>query len=181
MDYIINEHAKRAFLSAGDKDEFGVILAILSEIFEDDSPCRQVLDLTGVECEVMIGRDFDVEYIKKLQDLSSKHETIFLNEKCEDLTAIMHKCDFAVASEETMLYSLCSVGVPTVVFSTSDGEALVAKRFDDNGAAKYAGDARTDKRLVQKIVTWGTAAVDNPGFRSRMSSRAREAVKGMNL
>ncbi len=94
------------------------------------------------------------------------------------MAEIMQKCDFAVSAGGNTLYELCAVGVPTVVYSIADSQLEFAKGFDKAGAAKYAGDARKDHRLVQKIITWGTAAIDNQGFRGRMSQREREAVDG---
>ena len=178
-EYVINPRAKKVFLSAGGTDSNYVLGDILAEIYEADSPCRKVLDTKGLGCEVIVGALFDADYKRHLQEMADRHSSIRLHSGVgDDMADIMRECDFAVSAGGATLYELCAVGVPTVIFSVNDSQAEFAKGFDMAGAAKYAGDARDDHRLVQKIVTWGTAAVDNPGFRSRMSKKAKEIVDG---
>ncbi|ADL35288.1 glycosyl transferase GT28 family [Butyrivibrio proteoclasticus B316] len=178
-EYVINRHAKRAFLSAGGTDSHYVLGDILAEIYEADSPCRKVLDNSGLCCDVIVGALFEADYKRRLQEMADRHKAITLHSAVgNDMAAIMSKCDFAVSAGGATMYELCAVGVPTVIFSFNDKQADFAKGFDKAGAGKYAGDARDDHRLVQKIVTWGTAAVDNPGFRSRMSKKAKEIIDG---
>lgn len=178
MDFEIRPRATRVFLSAGGTDPYQIIKSILSEIYEDDSPCRRVLDVTGLEAEVIVGTLFDEDYKRELEALAKKHNAITLHGFVNNMPELMRSCDFAVSAGGTTLYELCAVGVPTVVFSMADNQVEFAKGFDKQGAAKYAGDARNDRRLVQKMVTWGTAAVENPGFRKRMSDKARSIVDG---
>ena len=94
------------------------------------------------------------------------------------MAGIMKKCDFAVSAGGTTIYELCAIGVPTVVFSMADSQVDFVKSFQKAGAVRYAGDARKDQRLVQKIVTWGTASIESQGFRRRMSDKAREIIDG---
>ncbi|WP_026650854.1 UDP-2,4-diacetamido-2,4,6-trideoxy-beta-L-altropyranose hydrolase [Butyrivibrio proteoclasticus] len=178
-DYVIRDRAQKAFLSAGGTDPYHVLGDILKEIYYDDSPCRGVLDLTGITCEVIVGALFEDDYKKELEEMASKDSRINIHEAVDNMANIMKDCDFAVSAGGTTLYELCAVGVPTVVFSMADNQVDFAMTFDKKGAAKYAGDARKDHRLVQKIVTWGTAAVENPGFRKRMSDTARGLIDGM--
>ncbi len=177
-EYSVKDVASRVFLSSGGTDPFHVILNILTEIFESSSPYRGILDFTGIQCEVIVGALFDDEYKKELYEFAQRHSTITLYEGVDNMVEIMQKCDFAVSAGGNTLYELCAVGVPTVVYSIADSQVEPAKGFDKAGAAKYAGDARNDRRLVQKIVTWGTAAIDNKGFRTRMSEKARNAIDG---
>ncbi|WP_029231893.1 hypothetical protein [Butyrivibrio sp. VCB2006] len=179
--YEVNPRAKKVFLSAGDTDEYHVLGNLLSEIYVSDSPCRKVLDTTGLTCEVMVGENFDSEYKKQLKELADKVSAIILHDHVDNMAELMSSCDFAVSAGGRVIYQLCSVGVPTVVFSMSDPEAEFVQYFDSVGAAKYAGDARKDKRLFQKIATWGTAAVDNQGFRARMSKNAKEISSEKNI
>ncbi len=177
-EYCVKEKASKVFLSSGGTDPFHIILNILGEIYEADSPYRGILDFTGISCEVIIGALFDEEYKNEIYSLAQKHDSINVYEGVENMAEIMQKCDFAVSAGGNTLYELCAVGVPTVVYSIADSQLEFAKGFDKAGAAKYAGDARKDHRLVKKIITWGTAAIDNQGFRGRMSQREREAVDG---
>lgn len=177
-EYIVKDMATRVFLSSGGTDPFHIIQDILTEIYESSSPCRNILDLTGIQCDVIIGALFDEKYKKDLYEMAQRHDTITLYEGVGSMVEVMQKCDFAVSAGGNTLYELCAVGVPTVVYSIADSQVEPARGFDMAGAAKYAGDARNDRRLVQKIVTWGTAAIDNVGFRTRMSQKAREAIDG---
>ena len=178
MEYQIRPRATKVFLSVGGTDPQHILGKILSEIYEDDSPCRKVLDVTGLQCEAIVGTLFEEDYKRELETLSDRHEAITLHGHVNNMPQLMAGCDFAVSAGGTTLYELCAVGVPTVVFSMADNQVDFAKGFDKQGAAKYAGDARSDNRIVQKMVTWGTAAVENPGFRKRMSEKARSIVDG---
>lgn len=176
--YNVKKRAKRAFLSAGGTDPYRVLYNILYEIYEEDSPCRKVLDFTGVSCDVIVGALFSEEYKNDLRDIASRHEAITLHESVDNMAGIMKKCDFAVSAGGTTIYELCAIGVPTVVFSMADSQVDFVKSFQKAGAVRYAGDARKDHRLVQKIVTWGTASIESQGFRRRMSDKAREIIDG---
>ena len=116
-----------------------------------------------------------------MSEFARRHTGITLHEYVEDMAELMGRCDFAVSAGGSTLYELCAIGVPTVVYSMTNAQAELVESFDRIGAAKYAGDARYDHRLVQKIVTWGTAAIDNRGFRSRMSEKARNIVDGKGV
>lgn len=177
-DYQVRPRARKVFLSTGGTDPYFVIKNILTEIYEGDSPCRKVLDVTGLECEVIVGTFFEEDYRRELEALSDRHKEITLHEHVTNMPELMSSCDYAVSASGATLYELCAVGVPTVAFSMADNQVDFALGFDKLGAVKYAGDARKDHRLVQKIVTWGTAAVDNPGFRKRMSDKARGIIDG---
>lgn len=179
--YSVKDSAKKAFLSAGGTDPRGVIGKILNEIYEGDSPCRKVLDFTGIECEVIVGALFDADYRRELREIAGRHQGITLHDQVEAMRGLMEKCDFAVSAGGATLFELCALGVPTVGFSMTDSQAEFVEAFDRVGAVKYAGDARTDHRLVQKIVTWGTAAIDNRGFRNRMSSKAKSIIDGKGI
>ena len=178
MDYQVRPRARRVFVSTGGTDPYLVEKNILTEIYEGDSPCRKVLDVTGLECEVVVGTFFEEDYRRELEALSDRHKEITLHEHVTNMPELMNSCDYAVSAGGATLYELCAVGVPTVAFSMADNQVDFALGFDKLGAVKYAGDARTDHRIVQKIVTWGTAAVDNPGFRKRMSDKARSIIDG---
>ena len=178
INYKIRPRATKVFLSVGGTDPYHILGNILSEIYEDDSPCRKVLDVTGLQCEVIVGTLFEEDYRRELEALADRHSAITLHGHVRNMSELMSSCDYAVSAGGATLYELCAVGVPTVVCSMADNQVDFARGFDKQGAAKYAGDARVDHRLVQKIVTWGTAAVENPGFRKRMSDKARSIVDG---
>lgn len=176
--YKINKRAQKVFISTGGTDHYHIEGRLLREIYFDENPCREVLDFTGILCEVIVGPLFEEDYVKELEKMAAECEFITLHYNPGNMAEIMKKCDFAVSAGGTTLYELCTVGVPTVVFSMSDNQVQFVQAFDELGAAKYAGDIRNDHRLIQKIVTWGTAAVDNPGFRKRMSEKARNIMDG---
>jgi UDP-2,4-diacetamido-2,4,6-trideoxy-beta-L-altropyranose hydrolase len=176
--YEIHEQAKKVFVSAGGTDPYHVIKDILVEIYASDSPCRDVLDLTGMSGEIIVGPLFDEDYVRELEQIAADNPGVHLHYNPSDMASIMKECDFAASAGGTTLYELCAIGVPTVVFTMADNQVQFVQEFNDAGAAKYAGDVRTDHRLVQKIVTWGTAVVDNPGFRRRMSESARKIIDG---
>lgn len=176
--YEVKEIAGRVLLTSGGTDPYHVLGSILYEIYESDSPCREELDKIGICCDVVIGALFENSYVKELKEFAKAHPQVILHENVGDMAHIMEKADFAVSAGGTTLYELCAVGVPTVVFSMADNQLNFVKAFDDLGAVRYAGDARNDHRLAQKIVTWGTAAVYNKGFRKRMSDKARSLIDG---
>ena len=136
------------------------------------------MDFTGITCEVIVGPLFEEDYVKELEAMADQNAAITLHYNPDNMAGIMKKCDLAVSAGGTTLYELCAIGVPTVVYTMADNQVQFVKEFDEAGAAKYAGDVRDDRRFIQKIVTWGTAAVDNPGFRKRMSEKARSIIDG---
>lgn len=177
-DYEVREHARKAFLSSGGTDPCHVIGKILEEIYSENSPCRKVLAHNDFGCLVIVGDLFDEDYKKRLREFAAENPSVTLYEGVSDMADIMKQADLAISAGGTTLYELCAIGVPTVVFSMADNQMEFVKAFDKAGAVRYAGDARTDHRLVQKIATWGTASVDNKGFRKRMSDKARNLIDG---
>lgn len=178
IDYEVIPIAKRAFLSAGGTDPYHIVLDLLKEVYVNDGPCRKIPDFMLFTCDVIVGALFDEDYVRELKELVAKYPAITLHESTSDMAGIMKRCDFAVTAGGTTLYELCAVGVPTVVYSMADNQMEFVKAFDKVGAVKYAGDLREDDKIVQKIVTWGIAAIENQNFRKRMSEKARKLVDG---
>ena len=177
-DYEAREHARVAFLSSGGTDPYHVIGNILNEIYSENSPCRKVLTFNDFRCLVIMGALFEEDYKKELREFAKENPSVTLFEGVSDMADIMKQADLAISAGGTTLYELCAIGVPTVVYSMADNQMEFVKAFDKAGAVRYAGDARSDHRLAQKIATWGTAAVDNKGFRKRMSESARALIDG---
>ncbi|MBO6241609.1 MAG: UDP-2,4-diacetamido-2,4,6-trideoxy-beta-L-altropyranose hydrolase [Butyrivibrio sp.] len=177
-DYETREHAKVAFLSSGGTDPYHVIGKILQEIYSEESPCRKVLAFNDFRCLVIVGALFEEDYKRELREFAKVNPSVTLFEGVSDMADIMKQADLAISAGGTTLYELCAVGVPTVVYSMADNQMEFVKAFDKAGAVRYAGDARDNHRLAQKIVTWGTAAVDSKGFRKRMSESARSLIDG---
>ncbi|SFU67833.1 UDP-2,4-diacetamido-2,4,6-trideoxy-beta-L-altropyranose hydrolase [Butyrivibrio sp. INlla21] len=178
IDYDVIPIAKRAFLSAGGTDPYHIVGSLLKEVYENDGPCRKIPDFMLFTCDVIVGALFEEDYVKELKELAAKYPAITLHESTPDMAGLMKSCDFAVTAGGTTLYELCAVGVPTVVYSMADNQVEFVKAFDKSGAVKYAGDLREDDRIVQRIVAWGIAAIDNQEFRKKMSDKARKLVDG---
>ncbi len=177
-DYEISEKAHVAFLATGGTDPYHVIGRILKESYAATSPCRKTLYNADFRFEIVLGALFEEDYKKELREMASHNSAISIHESVSDMASIMKRADLALSAGGTTIYELCAVGVPTVVFSMADNQMEFVKAFDKAGAVKYAGDIRTDRRLVEKIVTWGTAAVENRGFRKRMSEKAKSIIDG---
>jgi len=177
IDYKVKDIAENAFLSTGGTDPYHVIGTILKNIYEDCCNGKKPLsELHDISCDVIVGALFEEEYKEELKELAVKHHGITLHEYVTDMSEIMKNADFAVTAGGTTLYELCAIGVPTVVFSMADNQVDFVKGFDEVGAAKYAGDVRSDDMLIRKMVTWGVAAIDNSAFRKKMSDAARKTV-----
>ncbi|MBR4669392.1 MAG: UDP-2,4-diacetamido-2,4,6-trideoxy-beta-L-altropyranose hydrolase [Butyrivibrio sp.] len=178
IDYEVIPLAKRAFLSAGGTDPYHIIGDLLKEVYENEGPCRTIPDFMLFTCDVIVGALFDEDYVKELKELAAKYPAITLHESAPDMAELMKNCDFAVTAGGTTLYELCAVGVPTVVYSMADNQVEFVKAFDKAGAAKYVGDIREEEKIVQKIVSWGIAAIEDQNFRKKMSDKARKLVGG---
>ncbi|MBO4457997.1 MAG: UDP-2,4-diacetamido-2,4,6-trideoxy-beta-L-altropyranose hydrolase [Butyrivibrio sp.] len=178
IEFRVNDLAERAFISTGGTDPYHVIGKMLDTVYESNLPNDKFINpLSHVSCDVIVGALFEDEYKRKLSELAEKHpDKITLHEYVTDMSELMKKADFAVTAGGTTLYELCAIGVPTIVFSMADNQKDFVKGFDTAGAAKYAGDARSDKKLIRKILAWGAASIDNSSFRQKMSDAARSIV-----
>ncbi len=94
-----------------------------------------------------------------------------------DVTTVMSKADLAVAAAGGTVWELALLGVPSLVVSLADNQAVLARTLGELGAAAYLGDARATTDLA----TWAAQVdelVRDEARRSRLVQTARSLVDG---
>lgn len=86
-----------------------------------------------------------------LQKLADRYTCIHLHKNVANMSDYMRNCMVAVSAGGTTLYELCACGIPTVCFSFADNQKMGTKAMGTQGVMVYAGDARTDGRICEKI------------------------------
>lgn len=86
-----------------------------------------------------------------LQKLADQHACIHLHKNVANMSDYMRTCMVAVSAGGTTLYELCACGIPTVCFSFADNQKMGTEAMGTQGVMVYAGDARTDGQICEKI------------------------------
>ncbi len=86
-----------------------------------------------------------------LQELAHRHTCIHLHRDVTNMSDYMRTCKVAVSAGGTTLYELCACGIPTVCFSFADNQKMGTEAMGKKGVMIYAGDARTDEQICEKI------------------------------
>ena len=87
----------------------------------------------------------------ELQALADQYACVHLHRNVTNMSEYMRKCKVAVSAGGTTLYELCACGIPTVCFSFADNQRMGTEAMGEQGVMVYAGDARTDDGICEKI------------------------------
>jgi len=87
----------------------------------------------------------------KLQALAERYSCVHLHNNVTNMSDYMRRCKVAVSAGGTTLYELCACGLPTVCFSFADNQKPGTEAMGKQGVMVYAGDARTDDGICEKI------------------------------
>lgn len=109
-----------------------------------------------------------------LEQLARENSWITLWENVNNMGELMRASYLAVSAGGTTLYELCACKVPTVSFSFADNQEGVAKEMGEQGIMFYAGDARKEEHLIERIYNmlaqmWKDAQMCG-AFREKMGS-----------
>jgi spore coat polysaccharide biosynthesis predicted glycosyltransferase SpsG len=114
-----------------------------------------------------------------LEELAKDTGNIFLYHNVTNMVELMQKCDVAVSAGGTTISELCTVGIPTVSFSTADNQRTTPKFLDKEKIIVYAGDVVQDgdaciRRILAAIHTFSNSRE----MHKKYSQNMRQMVDG---
>ena len=134
--YEVKDKAGRLLVSTGGSDPFHIALSVVkgaAELFpEIDVVCGTYSPDAGA-----------------LEALRAGHPGIRIHRSVSDMASLMMSADLAVTAGGTTLFELAAVGVPSVIYSMSDDQAIDCALFKEKGLGFYAGDVRPKADTAQ--------------------------------
>ena len=163
--HLIKPEVSDVFVSAGGSDPACISEQIMTYI------CPSI---PNVNFHFIIGAlNPRIEEIRKLA-----HRNVILHIDEQHIADVMKCCDIAISASGSTLYELCSVGVPTIIFTLADNQIPAAKIFDRLGIMLNAGDCRFDKDFITKLYTLIRKLLDDIHLKQRMSINMQQLVDG---
>lgn len=83
--------------------------------------------------------------------IASFNPWITIHENIQCMSALMLKCDLAIAAAGSTLYELSVCGVPTITYILDDNQVLGAMKFEALGIMSNMGDCRTKVDFYQSL------------------------------
>lgn len=81
---------------------------------------------------------------EELYRISKQNGNVEVIEGCSDLSAVMHRCDLAVAAAGSTLYELCAAGLPGILYYLADNQRMGAEAFARETGVVNLGDIRSE-------------------------------------
>lgn len=151
------------FLTTGGTDPFCVAAGLL-EILQRELPELRIAAVSKV--------------LQKSVGLGMKFRRIEIFEHVENMASLMANSRMAVSATGTTLFELCACRVPTVCFSFADNQVPFGKTMGALGAAEYAGDVRTNPRIISDIAQRIKALSADFSKQKRMAEKMRDVTDG---
>ena len=137
---------KQILITTGAADPYRLAAKIIESIINEPS-------LDNYTIVVIKGRFWDESELNViLKCLKESGERIKIYENIENMSDIMLRSTMAVSAGGSTLYELCACCVPTVTFSYADNQLGNVRGFANRGIMPYAGDVRTTRDIIQKII-----------------------------
>ena len=135
-DEFINEYEKKV-----EREDVLDILLTLGGMDDKNNTLKllHILEKTGKNIHVVIGKAYSNELIRKLNILSRKNEKIILHENAI-MSDLMCKCDVAIAGCGSTLYELCAMKVPSIGIIIAKNQKDVAEKMVEDGIVFDAYD-----------------------------------------
>lgn len=163
---IVKEKCENLLLTLGGMDKDCNTLKILELIKE-----------INIKIDVVVGKAFPEKLIEDLYNLSEKNINIKIHENA-NMSALMGKCDVAIASCGSTLYELCAVNVPVIGVIIADNQLEVALKMKGMGLIKEAywvtelNSEAISKKLKAKLIN----LINSKNSRVEMIERQKEVV-----
>ena len=126
LDNIKKQVKNKVFISFGNADPLGYTLIFIDYFLEVK---------TDLEVVIIIGSaNNNLDEIRELGNKLPKNVDLVFNE--DDLLPFMENSKFAIVSAGSVFYELGLLGIPTILFPSSEMENLVAKHLGKTGFAK---------------------------------------------
>ena len=168
-DDIQVERKKSILITTGGTDSYNVTGKLLAY-------CEEQPEFVPYTFDVIVGTMNRNEVY--LQDMAQKNPRIQLHKNVTNMSDYMRRCEMAVSAGGTTLLELCACRIPTVCFSFADNQVDFAKLMQRQNIMLYAGDARIDDRIEQKIAEQLCLFMQNDKMRTVYADRMGKLVDG---
>ncbi|MBD5531472.1 MAG: UDP-2,4-diacetamido-2,4,6-trideoxy-beta-L-altropyranose hydrolase [Lachnospiraceae bacterium] len=148
-DAAVREKLGTVLVTTGGSDPYGAGVWF-ARLLAERLPDAKILVVCGPYVQ---GKD-------GLYRLAEQNGKIEIIEGCSDLSAVMHRCDLAVAAAGSTLYELCAAGLPVILYYLADNQRMGAETFARETGAVNLGDIRSEE-FQTGMEKWLAAALFN--------------------
>lgn len=157
-------------ITTGGTDTYNVTEKVLKSLAENE-------EFKNYKVHVIVG---SLNQNKEdLRQIEEKDARIRLHENVKNMGEFMRKCKYAVSAGGTTLYELCACKIPTVCFSFADNQEGFTTEMGSHCIMIYAGDARRNEKIGEKIVEGLLSFLNNPEKEKIYRENMGQLVDGM--
>lgn len=123
-----------------------------------------------------ISGKYNVNYVELLS-LQDSMKNLNVVQTTQEIAQLMQQSDIVLSAGGTTLYELCSVGVPTILFSFADNQIAESRYMQEHGIAEYAG-AYGEQNFWRNLFAIFDYLIIDIKKREIMSEKMRSIVDG---
>lgn len=138
--------------------------------------CLGKPELSGYAFHVIVGSMNT--HAGELGQLAEKNPQVLLHRNISNISDFMSRCEAAVSAGGTTLLELCACRTPTVCFAFADNQTVFAGEMQRLDVVCYAGDARFDRGIGEKIGEQLLLFAASAGRRRAYAERMGKLVDG---
>ncbi|WP_238916538.1 UDP-2,4-diacetamido-2,4,6-trideoxy-beta-L-altropyranose hydrolase [Clostridium sp. YIM B02555] len=129
---MLRDEFRQAYKSKVIKKEIQDILLTLGGMDNNNNTLKILEKIKDINknLHVVIGSAFDKELIEKIQDITKKHNNIYIYENA-NMAQLMLKCDVAISACGSTLYELAAMSVPTIGVVLAENQKFVAEKMKE--------------------------------------------------
>ncbi|WP_242832572.1 glycosyltransferase [Clostridium saccharoperbutylacetonicum] len=129
---MIRDEFREAYKSKVIKKEIQDILLTLGGMDNNNNTLKILEKIKDInkKLHVVIGSAFDKELIEKIQDITKRHNNIYIYENV-NMAQLMLKCDVAISACGSTLYELAAMSVPTIGIVLAENQKFVAEKMKE--------------------------------------------------
>lgn len=160
---------KSILITTGGTDPYNIAGRLLQECI-----CKS--EFSGYTFQAVIGSMN--QYEKELREFEKRFNNVFIHKNIKNIGEYMSCCESAVSAGGTTLFEMCASGIPTVCFSFADNQQEFAREMGIRNIMLYAGDARENMYIEQRMCEQLIKFVNNGLMRKQYSDRMMRLVDG---
>ncbi|AQR96971.1 UDP-2,4-diacetamido-2,4,6-trideoxy-beta-L-altropyranose hydrolase [Clostridium saccharoperbutylacetonicum] len=129
---MLRNEFRQAYKSKVIKKEIQDILLTLGGMDNNNNTLKILEKIKDINknLHVVIGSAFDKDLIEKIQDITKKHNNIYIYENA-NMDQLMLKCDVAISACGSTLYELAAMSVPTIGVVLAENQKFVAEKMKE--------------------------------------------------
>lgn len=101
--------------------------------------------------------------------------------RSNQMASLMTSSRVVISAAGGTLFELCACRVPVVAFSFADNQVAFAKKMHKLGAAVYAGDARSNERIIEDIVEQTSGLLNDRAYCETMVEKMAAITDGYGV